>query len=542
MRFHTTIKLAVILIGIVLYYFYIDLPAEKKKTEEKERSEKILLFNPEDVKEFSLIKINETFSLKRGDNGQWEIVQPINVKADPQTVSDLISQIENARFTRIVDESPADLSTYGLENPSLKFLIKLKDQTEKTLLFGDESPIGSSIYVKLDDDNRVVLSPNFRRSINKSLYDLRDKTILDFATDEVSSFEIQRQDLGLQFKRDKNNWNIQVDNSIYKGDSTAIQSFLNAVRNARVASFVDENPMDLQTFGLDSAAIHLTIHKGEKDEPLTLLIGDQNKEFGYYAKMGVNKNVVLLNNEIIAKLSQNLSDFRDKTLFEFKKEQIAEVHLTSADEEIWIKRGEDENNPWKIIKPLQTPADKTTLNNLFIDLKNLRAHLFLDNPIEDTKHYGIEDSKKQLILTSEEGQSFKLTIGNMTNDQKYVFASRESDSSIFLLEKDKIEKIFPTLHRLRNKKLLSFKMEDVERILIEYPDQTFELQKKESDWNLLKPQVIKKIKPFIGQDTVWTLNNLSFESIVEESVEPGVTGLDQPTVKVSLWEKGSKKP
>lgn len=542
MRFHGTIKLAIILIGIVLYYFYIDLPAEKKKKEDKERSETILLFNKEDVKEFSLIKKNETFTLKPTDKGEWELVQPLNVKADSQTANQVITQIKGARFTRIVDENPSDLSVYGLQSPSLKFQLKLKDQKEKTLILGDEVPVGSSIYVKLDDEKKVLLSPNIRTEINKSLYDFRDKTVLIFSTPEVTSFEIQRQNLALRFKKEKGIWNIQGEDSLFKGDSTAIRSTLDAVRNARVASFVDESPMDLEAFGLDSPSIKLLINQGEKKERLTLLIGDRNKESLYYAKTGEGKNVVLLKKDLAEKLSQQLSDFRDKTLLEFTKEQIAEVHLASADEEIWIKRGKNEDNPWEIIKPIQTSTDQVTLNNLFVDLKNLRVHLFIDNPVEDTNHYGIEDSGKQLTVLTGNGQSFQLNIGNITNDQKYVFARRGSDPSIFLLEKDKIEKIFPTFHALRNKKLLRFKMEEVERILIEYPDKTFELKKKGSDWNLLKPKPIKKIKPFIGQDTVWTLNNLSFESIVEESLESGATGLDHPAVKVSLWEKTNSKP
>jgi hypothetical protein len=50
MKFKGTAALAVVFIGIVLYYFLIDLPSEKREKEEKNRLEKVILFDSENVK------------------------------------------------------------------------------------------------------------------------------------------------------------------------------------------------------------------------------------------------------------------------------------------------------------------------------------------------------------------------------------------------------------------------------------------------------------------------------------------------------------
>ena len=65
MRFKGTAVLAAVLIGIVFYYFLIDLPTEKRKKEEKDRSEKVILFDSENVKAITFIKEENTVELKR---------------------------------------------------------------------------------------------------------------------------------------------------------------------------------------------------------------------------------------------------------------------------------------------------------------------------------------------------------------------------------------------------------------------------------------------------------------------------------------------
>ena len=60
MKFKGTLWMAAAFLGIVLYYYLVDVPAVKKQTQEKERAEKILLFETEQVEEFRLVKKDQT--------------------------------------------------------------------------------------------------------------------------------------------------------------------------------------------------------------------------------------------------------------------------------------------------------------------------------------------------------------------------------------------------------------------------------------------------------------------------------------------------
>ena len=65
MKFKGTVWMVVAFLGIVLYYYLVDIPAEKKQSEEKERAEKILFFETDQVEEFILEKKDETFHKQR---------------------------------------------------------------------------------------------------------------------------------------------------------------------------------------------------------------------------------------------------------------------------------------------------------------------------------------------------------------------------------------------------------------------------------------------------------------------------------------------
>ena len=65
MKFKGTAGMMTIFLGLVVYYFFVDLPAEKKKAKEKDIAGKILHFKIADIEEFSLIKNKETITLKQ---------------------------------------------------------------------------------------------------------------------------------------------------------------------------------------------------------------------------------------------------------------------------------------------------------------------------------------------------------------------------------------------------------------------------------------------------------------------------------------------
>ena len=108
---------------------------------------------------------------------------------------------------------------------------------------------------------------------------------------------------------------------------------------------------------------------------------------------------------------------------------------------------------------------------------------------------------------------------------------------MFTLKRSSMETIFRSLNDLKDKTLLEFNKDEVRQIKILKPEQTFVLKKFEKEWNLTQPEKLDAVPDFIGNDILWTLNSLEFESAL--STDPGdtTTGLGQPRLAVELLDK-----
>jgi len=189
MRFKGTAALAAVFIGIVFYYFLIDLPSEQRKQEEKDRAEKVILFDSENVKAISFIKGENTITLKRLGTDEWQMTAPVNAKGDASAVSDFVSFLNNLNFTRVVEESPKDLTPFGLDTPDLKIILSMNNGETKGVRVGDDHPMGNKVYLSLLNGSRVLAAGVTKNRLDRKVHDLRDKTILDFKTPQIKKIE-----------------------------------------------------------------------------------------------------------------------------------------------------------------------------------------------------------------------------------------------------------------------------------------------------------------------------------------------------------------
>jgi Domain of unknown function (DUF4340) len=532
MKFKGTVWMAALFLGLVLYYFLVDIPAEKKQNEEKERAEKILLFETDQVEEFILKKKDVTIHLKRQSPKDWELLKPVQAKADSPTASSFLSLLKSARFSRVVEDSAKDLSVYGLKEPSMEITLQLKDKNKKTLLVGDDHPMNQYLYVKRHDGNKVLLAGANRKDFDKSVFDFRDKSLLQFKNEEVATIKFQNDGKSFELSKLNEQWEI-IHGRKSKGDADEVIRFLGLVRNFKVKKFLDENPDSLKDYGLDTPSARLTLETGKDNNPLTLLVGNKLENEGFYGKIESANNVVLFGKQLVKTLSKMPVDFMPKTLLDFKQEDVSQIHLQTQEEKILIAR--EKEDAWKIIEPIEADVDLSTLNSLLFDLKAARVNEYVNTSIKTAELFGLDMAKKVLTIDLGGDKSWTLELGNKSRDGQHYFARRAGEESIFTIGSDTVEKLFRSLHDLKNKKLLSFDKDAVNKISIEYPEKTFELQKSNENWSLTNPEKIKKVQGFIGKDILWSLRGLEYESIVKPSLGDEDSGLNRPTVSITVW-------
>ena len=530
MKFQGTALMSAVFLSLVLYYFFVDLPAEQKEKAEKERAEKIFPFATEKVLEFSLAGNGDPIVLKRKALHSWDLTRPLSAPGDSAEAEAFLSEIENLKKTRVVEENPKDLSIYGLSTPLLKIHFRFENKKEETLFLGDESPMGGNLYIKRESYPAVMMTPASRSRFEKPVYSFRDKTLLNFSTGTIKRIQILREKSLLELKKNGEVWAISGDIGA-QGNKDAIMNFLQSIQFSRVREFVDENPDSLKFYGLDPPKLKLIL-ESEKGQIHTLSLGNPKEEKGYFCKINDSKNIVLADARLFATLSQKTVEFLEKTLLAFEEKEILELSLRSGNETIRLVRGKSNN--WDIQSPIKTTADLSTINSLLFDLKEAKITEFIKISLDIPKTFGLDTPQKSFSLKLKNGKTWALQFGNQTSNGKQIFANRTGESTVFSISKEVVNKLFRSLHDLRNKKLLEFKSEEVNKILIKTSDKLFELKKKGSEWHLEKPEKIKT--KHIGHDLIWTLKGLEFNSIVTPPLPENLAGVDVPLFTISLWK------
>lgn len=529
MKFRGTALMAAVFLGLALYYFFVDIPAEQKKIVLQEQAEKALPLETEEVLEFSVITKDDSITLKRNASHSWDLLHPLSAQGDLTAIETFLSEIFSLTKTRIVEEKAEDLSIYGLSSPAHKFHFKLKNKSEETLLLGSESPMGGSLYFKRKNNASVMLVSAEKSQFEKTVYHFRDKTLLTFSTATTKRIKIFKDENPLEILKKDNVWEISGPVDAH-GDENAIMSFLQAIQFSHVKEFVNENPESLEPYGLNSPKIKLHL-ESEKGETQTIALGNSKDDKGYFGIINDSKNIVLLDTKLFQILSKKTVSFLDKTLVEFEENEAIEMTVKSQNETINLVRGN--NDEWDITSPSNTTADLATVNSLLFDLKAAKVTQFINISLDIPKSFGLEAPKSSFSLRTKNGKIWKLQIGNESSDGKQVFANRTGESTVFVIPKTTVDKIFRSFHDLRNKKTLKFESEKINKISIKTPDKLFELKKTGPEWNLINPEKIKT--GHIGNDLLWTLKGLEFNSIISPPLSANLTGLDSPSFTISLW-------
>jgi len=517
-----------------IYYYLIDLPAEKKKAQEKEIAGKVLPLTIANISEFSLIKKDQTITLQQNANSIWNLSQPLKAVGDNPEAEFFLSEIEALERSRVVESDPKNLSQYGLDAPTFKIHIKFKDDKEETLLLGNDSPMGGKIYLKLKSNPTVLLAATSKTTFDKSVYQFRDKTIFNFSSGSITRIQIKRSEHPLDLVREKEEWKISGKVRA-KADKDAVLAFLQAIQFSRVKEFVNEKPDSLEPFGLKKPTTTLTL---EDENKKRYSIDFGVTENGSYAKKEDAPGVFRIDAKFHNTLEKRNVDFLLKTLIEFEEKNATEINIQSVKETIQAIRLEKDH--WVIKSPKETPADMATIRSLLFDLREAKLTEFIKLSTDATEAFGLDKPKRSFSLKTSDGKSIDIQFGNTNLNGDQVFAKRTGESTVFSVSKETTNKIFRSFHELRNKKLFKFEAEDINKIVIETQQTLFEMQKSGSTWSLLKPEKMK-IKEFLGNDLLWAMKGMEFESFVETGIAPESAGLVPPSYKISLWKTKLEK-
>jgi Domain of unknown function (DUF4340) len=366
-------------------------------------------------------RAGETIKLQRSDS-QWKITAPEPLRADPDAVSSMLSTLSSLSSERTVEEKATALDQYGLTQPAIELSIADKNKKITKLLIGDDTPAGTAVYAAIAGDPRVfVLSSYKKNSFDKSLNDLRDKRLLMFDSDKVSSIELTAKKQTIAFGRSKDQWQI-VRPKPFRADSSQVDELLRTLRDAKMDLSGSEDDKKVRA-AFSSGALFATAKLTDTSGTQELQVR-KNKD-DYYAKSTAVAGIYKIASGTGTGLDKDLDNFRNKKLFDFGFADPEKIELHDGAKSYFLTRS---GSDWW---SNGTKMDAGTVSALIDKIRDLSASKFPDT--------GFTTPVMDLTVTSEGGRRVERVLLSKNSDN--YEAKRENEPALYELSASSVSEL-----------------------------------------------------------------------------------------------------
>ncbi len=402
-----------------------DTKVDTAGTGPKSDSPKLVSIKDDDVNRVEIRQrdSSEPVVVQREKSG-WTMTSPKQVAVDSDAVNGVVSSVTGLTWDRLVEDKPSDLQAFGLATPAAKVTVNAKDGKKTTLLLGDDTPAGSSVYAKLDGDPRVFsVSTGVKSGVVKNWRDLRDKRLITVDDTKVSRVEMKTGSNSVEFGRSgQNEWQVLKPKPM-RADGYKVEDLVRKVHDAKLNSGISEDDekkyaSDFAT-GSRVAAVSLTDPSGTQTLEL------RKKGDDYYAKSSIAEEIAKVDKDVGDAVSKPLDDFRAKKLFDFGFSEPSKIDIRNDTKTYSFSKSGDKW--WSNGKQM----DPTSVQSLIDKLRDMQAIKLLDS--------GFTSPFIDITVVSNDGKrTEKVSIAKKENSW---LGKRENDSTVYELDGKKVEEI-----------------------------------------------------------------------------------------------------
>ena len=374
---------------------------EKKDGSPAKGSPKLISLKQEDITKIEILRTEgESTRLERGEDGAWRITAPEPLPGDKDAISSLVSSVASLEADKVVEEKPEDLAAFGLKEPRVRVVIALKDGKSRTVLLGDDAPVGSGGFAQVDGDPKVYLLTSWvKGGLDKLAVDLRDKRLLTFNRDKIVRVELQRGGQAIEFSRNaQGDWVISRP-QMYRADGWSVDDFIRRLQDLKLDPLLtSDQKADLEKqFRAGSPVVAVSVTGAAGTQRLEL----RKTKDKHYARSSAVDGFHLIQEFDAKALDKGLDDFRNRKLFDFGFNDPSRIEYRSSRRQLALSKSGE-----KWLDGLK-PMDPVGVQTLIDRLRELSATGF---PSSGFTAPGIEITvtakSAEKILISKSGSSY----------------------------------------------------------------------------------------------------------------------------------------
>jgi len=378
--------LLVIAIGVGAYAYFVESKRDVSDSAATKR-EKVWTIDAGKIEAIDVKAANGDLTRLKKNGSTWQIVAPQPMDADQDAINTITTAVSALESTKTVDDKPASGKPFDLDPPRATVSIQVTgDPAAKQLEIGSKTPTGGDLYARVSGQPKVFLVPAYLEDqLNRTTFDLRDKTVLKFDRDKADSLELEASGapaVGLA-KKSSEEWRLTrpVD---ARADFTAIDGLVSKLSQARMKSIAEtEAPKDLKKYGLDKPQEVVTVGVGSTRA--SLAVGSKSPDGTIYARDAARPLVFTIESTLLDELKKKPDDLRQKMLFEFRSYTALGLDVTHGSESFSLAKQKGSAQPnqspaetWKLTKPQAKDLDTAKVTDFLVNLANLKADSFTD--------------------------------------------------------------------------------------------------------------------------------------------------------------------
>jgi hypothetical protein len=360
---------------------------------------------------------------------------------------------------------------------------------------------------------------------------------------DVEEIVVRKGDTeALHLKKSGDTWTLTVP-AAASADKRAADDLAMSLATLRVEREIEANPQKPADFGLDPPAAEVTF-KAKGQDRIVKLGAKSPSGIWAYAQEGGKPAVILIPEGLLTDAQKSANEFRDKTLLAFERKDVKTVDVRGPAGQVVATAGLKGPEEWQLTAPLTAPADREALTGLLEKLRSAKIKEFVTDTPKNLGEYGLDHPTRVTLGMGEEASrtTRTLRLGKAVPDKKGIYAQREGDSAVLLVDEDLGRSVPTSAIAFRDKTVFAYDRSKLERAELESPKGKVALALQDGKWRITAPVALRADEGAMSQVLFRARDLRAKEFVAEDAKRLAAYGLDKPQIRITVWEKDAKEP
>ncbi len=567
MKLRGTILLIGVFAALTAAYFYM-LHAQKTSRQTAAEAKKMFVaLAPEDVVALRIEQIDQRPVVGvRGENNQWTITDPDASIAASQPVWDYAAAgIASLMNERTIEEQPASLKPYELDEPRLAVEAQTRPGQKIRLIFGKMEPTQQCRYAQLDGGPVFLAKEDAFFLLNRSLLELRQRYIFTFdetglmrvefvrvrrvtpaapeeTRDPAASTSIETEEsIPVVLERSpRNAWRL-VKPVEAPADQEAVNEFVRQLQFATALRYI-ETPESLADYGLDPPLARISVWTDLDGPPQTVFLGaveHEQKGGGLFMRRSDSTAVFTVDRMILDKMPKSPEAFREKRLFSKSAGSLSRIRYQDNNGTFTLAK--DPVKGWRMIEPPADDTDQFAVSQYIAFLTTLDVMGFPGDP---QPAFGLDPPTSQFTFAFDDGSESSIKLGAATADGLAYYATQDT-GQVVTLSSATGKILVRTPFDFRGKTLLASDPETARSLALTLDGEEYAFERAAGGWRVRAPANKVWDSPSDMQALLEAIATVKAERQETETTPDDLSpyGLDAPTLalRVASLSKDGKQ-